>query len=49
MVRSQPRQIVCETLSEKHRTQKRAGGMTQGVGLSSNPSTTNKKDSHLLV
>jgi hypothetical protein len=28
-VRSQPRQIVCETLSQKYPSQKRAGGMAQ--------------------
>jgi hypothetical protein len=31
-VESQPRQIVCETLSRKNLSQKRAGGVTQGVG-----------------
>jgi hypothetical protein len=30
-VRSQPRQIVCETLSQK-KLQKRTHGLTQGVG-----------------
>jgi hypothetical protein len=30
-VQSQPRQIVCETLSQKYPTQKRAGGMAQVV------------------
>jgi hypothetical protein len=29
---SQPSQIVCETLSRKNPSQKRAGGVTQGVG-----------------
>jgi hypothetical protein len=32
MVRSQPWQIVNETLSRKNPSQKRAGGVTQGVG-----------------
>jgi hypothetical protein len=32
-VRSQPRQIVCETLSQKNSSQKRAGGVAQDVGL----------------
>jgi hypothetical protein len=32
MVQSQPRQIVCETLSEKYPTQTRTGGVAQGVG-----------------
>jgi hypothetical protein len=27
-----PRQIVCEILSQKYPTQKRAGGVAQGVG-----------------
>jgi hypothetical protein len=32
MVQSQPGQIVCETLSQKTLSQKRAGGAAQGVG-----------------
>jgi hypothetical protein len=32
MVGSQPRQIVYETLSQKSPSQKRAGGVAQGVG-----------------
>jgi hypothetical protein len=32
MVQSQPRQILRETLSQKSLTQKRAGGVAQGVG-----------------
>jgi hypothetical protein len=48
---SQPRQIVCETMSWKNPSQKRAGGVTQvvehlpsnGEALSSNPSTIKKK------
>jgi hypothetical protein len=32
MVQSQPRQIVQETLSPKNPSQKRAGGVAQGVG-----------------
>jgi hypothetical protein len=31
-VRSQPRQIVCETQSQKNPSQKRAGGVAQSVG-----------------
>jgi hypothetical protein len=31
-VRSQLRQIVCDTLSQKYPTQKRAGGVARGVG-----------------
>jgi hypothetical protein len=33
MVQSQPRQIVCKTLSQKNPIQKRAGGVAQGVDL----------------
>jgi hypothetical protein len=32
VVRSQLGQIVQETLSQKHQSQKRAGGVAQGVG-----------------
>jgi hypothetical protein len=32
MVQSQPGQIVCEILSQKTLSQKRAGGAAQGVG-----------------
>jgi hypothetical protein len=32
MGRSQPRAIVCETLSQKNASPKRAGGVAQGVG-----------------
>jgi hypothetical protein len=32
IVRSQPGQIVCETLSQKNPIQKRAGGVVQDVG-----------------
>jgi hypothetical protein len=31
-VRSQPRQIVCKTLSQKYPSQKMAGGVAQGKG-----------------
>jgi hypothetical protein len=31
-VRSQPRQIICKTLSQKSPSQKRAGGVAQCVG-----------------
>jgi hypothetical protein len=37
-VQSQPRQIVCENLSQKNLLQKRADGVAQG----SNPSTEKK-------
>jgi hypothetical protein len=46
-VRSQPGQIVCEILSRKNPSQKRAGGVTQGVGPEFKPQyhekQTNKK------
>jgi hypothetical protein len=45
VVRSQPWQIVCETLSLKNPSQKRAGVVAQGKGLSSNASTERKKKS----
>jgi hypothetical protein len=32
MVRNHAGQILCETLSRKHPSQKRAGGVAQGVG-----------------
>jgi hypothetical protein len=32
MVRTQPWQIVCETLSRKNPSQKKAGGVAQGEG-----------------
>jgi hypothetical protein len=45
VVRSQPGQIVRETLSQKKPSQKWADGVAQDVGLSSSPrpSTTKKK------
>jgi hypothetical protein len=43
MVRSQLGQIVSETLSQKNLSQKKTGGVTQGVGLSSNPSSEKRK------
>jgi hypothetical protein len=36
-VRSQPGQIVCETLSRKNPSQKRADGVAQGVGCEFKP------------
>jgi hypothetical protein len=42
-VRSQPGQIVRETLSQKTHHKKKAGGVAQGVGLSSNHSTAKKE------
>jgi hypothetical protein len=55
MVHSQPRQIVCEILSQKYPTQNRAGGVAQAVlclpskneALSSNPSTARKNDKQI--
>jgi hypothetical protein len=32
VTRSQPRPIVCKTLSQENPSQKRAGGVAQGVG-----------------
>jgi hypothetical protein len=43
VVRSQLGQVVCKTLSQKHSSQKRAGGVAQGVGPGSSPSTAKKK------
>jgi hypothetical protein len=43
MVQSQPRQIVCETLSQKNPSQKRAGGVAQGVGPEFKPQYCKKK------
>jgi hypothetical protein len=40
---SHPGQIVCETLSQKHPSQKRAGGVTQGVGPEFKPQYHKKK------
>jgi hypothetical protein len=37
VVQSQPGQIVCKTLSQKNPSQKRAGGVAQGVGPEFNP------------
>jgi hypothetical protein len=43
-VQNQPRKTVCETLSQKKSpTQKRAGGVAQGVAQSSSPSTKKNK------
>jgi hypothetical protein len=42
-VQSQPRQIVCQTLSRKNLLQERAGGVVQGVALSSRLNTEKKK------
>jgi hypothetical protein len=43
MVQSQPRQIVPETLSQKNPSQKRAGGVVQGVGPEFKPQYHKKK------
>jgi hypothetical protein len=43
MVQSQPRQIVRKTLSQKNPSQKRAGGVAQGVGSEFNTQYHQKK------
>jgi hypothetical protein len=43
MVGSQPRQIIRETLSQKTPTQKRGGGVVQGVGPEFKPQYCKKK------
>jgi hypothetical protein len=40
---SQPGQIVCEILSRKNPSQKRAGGVAQGVGPKFKPQNRKKK------
>jgi hypothetical protein len=40
---SQPRQIVCETLSQKNPSQKRAGEVAQGLGPEFKPQYHKKK------
>jgi hypothetical protein len=42
-VRSQPGQIVCETLSQRNPTQERAGGVAQGVGPEFKPQNPKTK------
>jgi hypothetical protein len=44
MVQSQPRQIVCETLSQKNPSQKMAGGEAQGVGPEFKPQYSKNKN-----
>jgi hypothetical protein len=48
MVRNQPGQIVCETLSGKSLSQKRSGGVVQGVEPEFKSSTTKKEKKSLL-
>jgi hypothetical protein len=43
MVRSQPRQIVCEPLSQKNPSQKSAGGVAKGVGPEFKPQKKKRK------
>jgi hypothetical protein len=43
-VRSQPRQTVHETLSQKNHHKKRAGGVAQGVGPEFKPQYHKKKE-----
>jgi hypothetical protein len=47
-VQSQPEQMVPETISLKNPSQKRGGGVAQGMALTSNPSTT-KINKYLLI
>jgi hypothetical protein len=42
MVRCQPRQVVCKTLSRKNPSLKRAGGVAQSVGPEFEPKTAKK-------
>jgi hypothetical protein len=42
-VQNQPGKIVCETLSRKYPSQKRAGRMAQGVGPEFKPQYQNKQ------
>jgi hypothetical protein len=50
-VQSQLGQMVCETLSQKNASQKRAGRVAQGIGPEFKPQSTknktNQKKSHL--
>jgi hypothetical protein len=43
MVQTQPGKILCETLSRKYPTQKRAGRVAQGVGPEFKPQYCKKK------
>jgi hypothetical protein len=43
VVGSQPRQIVCKTLSQKNSSYQRAGGVAQGVGPGFKPQTAGGK------
>jgi hypothetical protein len=44
VVQSQPGQIVQETLSQKHPSQKRTGGVAQGVGPEFKPQYPNNNN-----
>jgi hypothetical protein len=46
-VRSQPKQKVSKTLSRKTPSQKRAGGMAQGVGLGRGREGREKKEKQM--
>jgi hypothetical protein len=48
MVQSQPGQIVHKTLSSKSSTQKKAGGVTQGIGPEFKPHTPKKKQKNVI-
>jgi hypothetical protein len=45
-VRSQPRHIIHETLSQKNPLQKKAGGVAQGIGLEFKSQYCKKKKSY---
>jgi hypothetical protein len=47
-IQSQPRQIVHETLSQKNPSQKRAGGVIQGVGPEFKPWYHKKKKKYTV-
>jgi hypothetical protein len=47
MAQSQPGLILCETLPQKYPTQKKAGGVAQGVGPEIKPQY-HKKKRHVL-
>jgi hypothetical protein len=46
-VRSQPGQIVPESLSQKNSSQKMTGGVAQGVGLKKKKKEKKKSQNHL--
>jgi hypothetical protein len=48
-VQGQPRQIVLETVSQKNPSQKRAGGVAQGLGPEFKPQYCKKKKEDAIV